>query len=230
VRVFVAAAANGGLTGPRGILWLPNGSLLIASHDTDQVLEYNGVTGAFIRQFSQVGDGTVLTLDEPWCLRLGPEGDVYCSRARDDAAPLPPPGGEPLHLSNARIYRFNVSSGFFVLSYIMGVNSNLSNPTGFDFVPDAGTDCNNNQFPDSCDIASGQSADDNHNGTPDECETVCVGDINDDGVVDLGDLAILLSNFGVPGGGYPEGDLNNDGTIDLSDLALILARFGTSCV
>lgn len=229
VRVFVAAAANGGLSEPRGILWLPSGNLLVASHDTDQVLEYNGTTGAFVRQFSQVGDGTVLTLDQPWCLRLGPDGDVYCSRAHDHPDPVPPPG-EPLHLSNARIYRFNVNSGFFVLTYVMGVNSNLVNPTGFDFVPDAGTDCNNNQFPDNCDIAAGRSTDLNGNGTPDECESICPGDVNGDGAVDLADLAILLSNFGVPGADeYGQGDLNDDEAVDLADLAFLLAHFGTPC-
>jgi hypothetical protein len=230
VRVFVTAAANGGLTDPRGILWLPSGNLLVASHNTDQVLEYNGTNGAFVRQFSQVGDGTVLTLDQPWCLRLGPEGDVYCSRTHDHGAPLPPPDGTPLHLSNARIYRFDPASGYFVLCYVMGVNSNLVNPTGFDFVPDAGTDCNNNQFPDGCDIATGRSADVNENGKPDECETICAGDVNGDGGVNLADLAVLLSNFGVPGASaYSQGDLNDDDSVNLADLALLLARFGTTC-
>ncbi|MBI5865009.1 MAG: hypothetical protein HZB38_10980 [Planctomycetes bacterium] len=231
VRVFVAPAA-GGLSDPRGLLWLPSGNLLVASRGTDQVLEYNGATGAFVRQFSQVGDGNVLTLDQPWCIRLGPDGDVYVSRAHDHAgAPIPPPGGgQPLHLSNARIYRFDVNLGYFVLCYVMGVNSNLVNPTGFDFVPDAGTDCNNNQLPDNCDIASGRSADVNDDGIPDECQNICIGDLNADGVIDLADLAMLLSNFGTASGAaYSQGDLDGDDSITLADLTMLLSRFGTPC-
>lgn len=228
VRVFVAAGA-GGLDGPRGLLFLPtSGNLLVASYASDQVLEYDGVTGAFVRQFSQVGDGTVLTMDQPYCLRIGPDGDVYVSRAHDHDIPPPPPGPAPLHLTNARIYRFDVHSGFFVASYLMGVNSGILYPTGFDFVPDAGTDCNNNQRPDNCDIASGRSADVNHNGIPDECESViCAGDLDGDADVDIGDLALLLSNFGSTAGGA--GDLDGDGDVDITDLSMLLSRFGVSC-
>lgn len=56
----------------------------------------------------------------------------------------------------------------------------------------------------------------------------CAGDLDGDGIVALGDLAILLGNFGAPGGAG-DGDLNGDGTIDLTDLSTFLSRFGTSC-
>lgn len=56
----------------------------------------------------------------------------------------------------------------------------------------------------------------------------CVGDLNGDGVVDLGDLATLLANFG--SGTLPEhGDLDGDGDVDLADLSLMLAVFGVTC-
>ncbi len=58
----------------------------------------------------------------------------------------------------------------------------------------------------------------------------CPGDINLDGMVDLSDLAALLSNFGLTAGaGLAEGDLDGDGDVDLSDLATLLANFGISC-
>ena len=48
------------------------------------------------------------------------------------------------------------------------------------------------------------------------------GDVNADGVVDGTDLAMLLSNWGLPG----TTDLNSDGTTDAQDLALMLANWG----
>ena len=59
--------------------------------------------------------------------------------------------------------------------------------------------------------------------------TGCLGDVNEDGVVDLTDLAIVLGNFGATGAGLGDGDTDNDGDVDLSDLANILSSFGTSC-
>ena len=56
----------------------------------------------------------------------------------------------------------------------------------------------------------------------------CPGDVNCDGIVDLGDLTILLSNFGL-NGNKDEGDINGDGLIDLGDLTLLLSAFGFSC-
>jgi hypothetical protein len=57
-----------------------------------------------------------------------------------------------------------------------------------------------------------------------------IGDINGDGAVDLGDLGILLSNYGITQGALPEqGDLNGDGAVNLSDLGMLLANYGLSC-
>lgn len=58
----------------------------------------------------------------------------------------------------------------------------------------------------------------------------CPGDVNGDGVVDLTDLAILLSNFGTLGGAsLADGDLNGDEIVDLNDLAILLSQFGAVC-
>jgi probable HAF family extracellular repeat protein len=60
--------------------------------------------------------------------------------------------------------------------------------------------------------------------------TPCVGDLDGDVTVGLGDLAILLSHFGTTGGAQPgDGDLTGDGAVDLGDLALLLGAFGTNC-
>jgi len=60
----------------------------------------------------------------------------------------------------------------------------------------------------------------------------CPADIDGNGVVELGDLAILLSAFGSCTGqpAYrPEADLDASGCVELADLAILLSAFGTSC-
>lgn len=56
------------------------------------------------------------------------------------------------------------------------------------------------------------------------------GDIDGDGDVDLSDLAIFLSVFGLCEGApgfIAAADINGDGCIDLSDLTILLSNFGT---
>lgn len=50
------------------------------------------------------------------------------------------------------------------------------------------------------------------------------GDLNEDGVVDAEDMALLLSWWGAD---RPEGDLNSDGTINARDLAILVGLFGS---
>ncbi len=53
------------------------------------------------------------------------------------------------------------------------------------------------------------------------------GDLNDDGCVDLADLATLLANYDTPSGmTYADGDLDGDEDVDLADLAGLLAHYG----
>lgn len=61
-------------------------------------------------------------------------------------------------------------------------------------------------------------------------DTPCLGDLDGDGAVGLGDLTILLANFGTVGGATPEdGDMDGDADVDLTDLTLFLSLFGTFC-
>ena len=58
----------------------------------------------------------------------------------------------------------------------------------------------------------------------------CIGDLNDDGVVDLSDLAELLAHYGMTSEAeYEDGDLDGDGDVDLSDLAELLGHYGNVC-
>lgn len=62
----------------------------------------------------------------------------------------------------------------------------------------------------------------------DELLESCVADIDNSGDVALGDLAMLLSEYGGACDGCPE-DLNNDTQIDSIDLLILLSVFGDSC-
>jgi hypothetical protein len=61
-----------------------------------------------------------------------------------------------------------------------------------------------------------------------EAAAPCPGDLNNDGVVDLSDLATLLAHFGAAGG-PADGDIDGNGVVDLADLAALLGNFGTTC-
>ena len=241
---FVTAEDNGGLLTPRGLLFKPDGNLIVASFEGDEVLEYDGATGAHVGKFNIGGTEQVLVVDGPWGLRLGWDGQVYISRhfsggdgfdggGHDDGDGH---GGlriQELHVNSTRIYVFNAETGWFMRSYILGNDTGLSFPTGFDFMPDVGGDCNFNFVPDSCDIASGTSGDLNANGTPDECE--CPADLNGDGMVGPWDLALVLGYWGpcgspcVPGVPFNgcASDMTGDCAVGPLDLALILGGWGT---
>lgn len=55
----------------------------------------------------------------------------------------------------------------------------------------------------------------------------CLGDINNDGIIDTADLGILLSQFGTSGSSIA--DLNGDCVVDTADLGILLSLFGTVC-
>jgi hypothetical protein len=56
-------------------------------------------------------------------------------------------------------------------------------------------------------------------GTPAE---PCPADVDGSGVVDVGDLLLVLANWG----GSGDGDINDDGTVDVSDLLELLSAWG----
>jgi hypothetical protein len=61
----------------------------------------------------------------------------------------------------------------------------------------------------------------------DALDVICniPADLNGDGVVNLGDLTILLGSFGIGAGG----DVDGDGDTDLGDLTILLGSFGATC-
>lgn len=221
LRVLVPAAGNGNLSGPRGMALKPDGNLLVASYTNASLLEYNGSTGAFIRKFNRSGDGDVLTLDEPWGVRIGPDGGVYATTSH---AHRSGGGTQPLHVTTTRVFHYDAATGNYIRSFVVGHDTGLLLPTGLAFMPDDGSDCNRNQRPDACDIASGASADRNGNGTPDECE--CPADCDGDGDVTLADF-ICFRNLYTQGDAAADCDRN--GVVTLQDFICFRDQHVTGC-
>ncbi len=80
-------------------------------------------------------------------------------------------------------------------------------------------DCNCNDVPDADDIAGPTSDDANDNGIPDECE--CLGDLDGDNEVGIGDFLFLLGNWGTPAA-----DLDGDGDTGITDFLILLGSWG----
>ncbi len=55
----------------------------------------------------------------------------------------------------------------------------------------------------------------------------CFGDFNNDGVIGIGDLLMLLGDFGCPAD--CNHDMNGDGSVTTSDMLVMLSLFGESC-
>lgn len=60
----------------------------------------------------------------------------------------------------------------------------------------------------------------------------CMGDANNDGIVNFGDITSVLANFGntyPPGVVNGPGDANHDGVVNFADITAVLANFGNIC-
>ncbi|MCH7602596.1 MAG: hypothetical protein IIB54_07520 [Planctomycetes bacterium] len=225
ISIFVTAASNGGLDTPRQILFKPNGNLIVASFMTKEILEYDAITGAPLGKFNNGGTDAALTFDNPWGLRYGPDGFIYASRNGAVTVPSSQQDADiaALHINSTRIYKFDANSGAFMLSYVLGNDSGLDRPTGFDFMPGDDVDCNYNLIPDACDIGFGSSLDVNANLIPDECE--CLPDSDGSGSVNVTDLLGLLASWG-PCSPPCLPDTNFDGFVNVTDLLVLLGAWG----
>ncbi len=217
--VFVDVAGNAGLSQPRGMAFKPDGNLLVASFGTNEVLEYDGESGAPLGKWARVGTDERLTQISPWGVRVAPSGNVFVARTGEAFGSVAGFHDHDddheqrvlrstvtiLHLTNAQIYEFDSTTGDFLRTHVGGNDHDLLFPTGFDFVPGYDMDCNLNFVPDGCDIAEGTSLDLDLGGVPDECEVDC----NTNGIQDRLDV--------IPYGVEP--DCDNNLRPDACDLA-----------
>ncbi|MEQ8318531.1 MAG: M12 family metallo-peptidase [Phycisphaerales bacterium] len=220
-RQFVEPGA-GGIGESRGVLFIPGiepgtWRFLVADMETDAIMEFDATTGDFVGQFS-VGTWRG-RLADPWALRLGPDGYVYASIHRASA------GSSPLLFPPA-VLAFDATTGSIFIALIAGVDADTTTPTGFDFVPGDGLDCNLNRIPDACDVADGTSQDRNRNGVPDECEDLCIADCDGDGALTVFDFLCFGVAFEA---GDPIADCTGDGVIDVFDFLCFQNAFASGC-
>jgi WD40 repeat protein len=210
VRTLVTAG-SGGLSLPRGLVFKPDGDLLVSSIGTDEILEYDGQTGAFLGQWDHGGlDSGFWALNNPDDLAIGPNGNVYVTTTN----------------GNTAVQMYDVGTGGFMRSYYVLQDAGpVGGPSGIAFVDGSGIDCNLNQVPDGCDIDSGYSQDVNGDGVPDECAGV-PGDIDGDGIVGILDFLAMLGAWGDCPQPCPPacpGDLDGDCEVGITDFLLLLA-------
>jgi hypothetical protein len=89
-------------------------------------------------------------------------------------------------------------------------------------------DCNNDGIVDKGQILRGQLQDVNGTGIPDICEAITCDDIdlNLNGIVDGGDLGVLLAFWGPVSPAFPRADIDRDGLVNGADLGILLAFWG----
>ena len=237
-RIFVTEADNGGLDSPRDILFTTaieppaptppaQARFLVASEFTSEILEFDPDTGAF-RQVFNIGtqDGK---LERPWGMVIGRDGEIYLSsRPNLESAGAPGGGRGPTaasHLTDPKIFQYQMRTGLLLRPYVQRPDSKLPDPVGFAFMPGDDIDCNFNQLPDACDIASGFSADANGNGVPDECET-CYADCDGSGWLDFFDFLCFQSAFAA---GEPGADCDGSGVLDFFDFLCFQNGYAAGC-
>ncbi|HKQ50713.1 MAG TPA: NHL repeat-containing protein [Phycisphaerae bacterium] len=105
------STGSGGLDDPTGMAWGPNGNLFVASIQTDRVVEFDGLSGQFIRVFAS-GEN----LQRPRVVEFGPNGNLFVANETAD-----------------NVVEFDGSSGAFVR--VFAESGGLDYPIGMAFKP-----------------------------------------------------------------------------------------------
>lgn len=146
------ATASGGLNGPRDLLFLPDGRLLVASFGTNAILQYSSVGASLGIWANQI------TLNAPWGMTAGPNGNIFAARSTGDI----------------RVLEFDGATAAYQRSFIRG-DAGLFSPAGIAFRSASPLDCNGNGVLDACDVSAAVSADCNGDQIPDECQISAPG-------------------------------------------------------
>ncbi len=152
---FVSAAANGGLDGPSGMTWGPDGHLYVVGRFGNHVLRYDGTNGSFLALFVPSTAG----LSQPFGCAFGPDGHLYVANGNNNrvsrfhgqtGTPLGHfttgglslpiglqfgPGGDlyVASFSANRIVRFNGTTGAFISNFAGAGAPDLAGPNFFAF-------------------------------------------------------------------------------------------------
>jgi outer membrane protein assembly factor BamB len=115
LSAFVSTNDNGGLNGPSGMTWGPDGHLYVVGRFGNHVLRYDGTNGAFLGTFVGAGVGGLST---PFGCQFGPDGNFYVASG-----------------NNGKIARFNGTNGTYLGDFVVSAGSGLSLPIGLEFGP-----------------------------------------------------------------------------------------------
>jgi len=110
VTTFVTTG-SGGLGEAHGLTFGADGNLYVADSAHNDVLEYNGTTGAFIKVFASGGG-----LSSPTGITFGPNGNLYVSS----------------DLTN-QVLEYNSTTGAYVGVFLSAGSGGLSDPHGLIF-------------------------------------------------------------------------------------------------
>lgn len=118
-------AGSGGLDNPFGIGFGADGNLYVNSFSNDEIIRYNGETGAFVDVFVSE---EAMGLDAPEGLIFGPDGNLYVSSSSGD-----------------EVLRYNGETGDFIDAFVTAESGGLDGPTGISFFEiqrtDGGSGC-----------------------------------------------------------------------------------------
>ena len=113
VTVFVPAG-SGGLDQPQGLVFASDGNLLVASCQTNNILEFDGLSGAYVGEFVPSGTGGLVS---PLAMELGPNGNLFAATA------------------TGKVLEFDGDDGAFVREFVTAGSGGLSDPRGIAFMP-----------------------------------------------------------------------------------------------
>jgi sugar lactone lactonase YvrE len=116
--VVTTSDAGGALMDPEGATRGPDGNIYVAGGDAKDVMEFNGTTGAFIKEFVASGSGGLASARG---LVFGPDGNLYVTS-----------------FASSQVLEYNGTTGAFIGSFAQatGACSGLSMPRGLTFGPD----------------------------------------------------------------------------------------------